>query len=100
MNYKELLCIGGPKDGQVMPIRHGVPVIAVPVLSEPDCVALTDLVTPPGPDATIDVMEYRREWLRDFDGTIYEVLLASGVTDPIRRLLVEYKPKNDSADKA
>lgn len=99
MSYKELLCIGGPKDGKMMPIRHGVAVISVPVLSEPDCVALTDLVTPPRPDATIDVMEYRREWLRDFDGTIVEVLVASGVNNPIQRLITGYKPTTDSSGK-
>lgn len=96
MDYKELLCIGGPKDGQMVSIRHNVPYVEFPVL--PDWGKPLDELS--ARDVNFEVIRYRREWLRDFDGTIYEVLLASGVTDPIRRLLVEYKPKHDSAGKA
>ena len=96
MDYKNLICIGGPKDGQVVIIRHNIPYVEF--AQQIGDVQLLEETSPR--DVSMDIIRYRREWLRDFDGTIYEVLLASGVTDPIRRLLVEYKPKTDSAGKA
>lgn len=100
MKYKELMCIGGPKDGQVIPIRDGVPVIIVPMLPPPDSVALDYLATPPRHDVIIEEVEYCRQRVTDFDGTIVEVLLASGVNNPIQRLIAGYKPTTDSAGKA
>lgn len=96
MSYKELLCIGGPKDGQMVSIRHNIPYVEF--AQSLGAVQLLEETSPR--DVSMDIIRYRREWLRDFDGTIYEVLLASGVTDPIRRLLVEYKPKTESAGEA
>lgn len=100
MGYKNLLCIGGPKDGQMIPVRDGMPLVSIPVISEPECVALTDLATPPDTAATFDVVEYRRQRVTDFDGTVVEMLLASGVNNPIQRLISGYKPKTDSAGEA
>lgn len=100
MEYKELMCIGGPKDGQVIPVRDGMKLVSFPVISEPKCVALTYLATPPDHDVTIEVVEYRRQRVTDFDGTIVDVLLASGVNNPIQQLIVGYKPTTDSAGKA
>lgn len=100
MNYKNLLCIGGPKDGQMIPISDGVPFIRVPMLQPPYSVALDYLSTPPDHDVFIEVVEYRRQRVTDFDGTFVEMLLASGVNDPIQRLIAGYKPKTDSAVEA
>lgn len=97
MSYEGLLMIGGPRDGQVMPVRDGQPFVRVPVMPAP-WASLVDSCREPG--ETFDVVEYRREWLRDFDGTIVEVLVASGVNNPIQRLIAGYKPTTDSAGEA
>lgn len=90
--------IGGPRDGQVMPVRDGIKAVNVPVFKTP-CTSVADSTGEPD-DATGDFVVYRREWLLDFDGTIVEVLVASGVNNPIQRLIAGYKPTTDSADKA
>lgn len=100
MSYKNLLCIGGPNDGQIIPNSDRMPVICVPVLTRQSYVALCDVATPPDVNMEYEVTEYRREWLRDFDGTVVNVLVASGVNNPIQRLIAGYKPTNDSAGEA
>lgn len=90
--------IGGPRDGQVMPVRDGIKSVNVPVFQTP-CTSVADYTSEPE-DTTVDMVVYRREWLRDFDGTIVEVLVASGVNNPIQRLIAGYKPKTDSAGEA
>lgn len=89
MGYKTLMCIGGPKDGLMMDVRDRQPDVRVVIPG----VALP--LDDEGAHAvnTVDaVVVYRREWLRDFDGTIVEVLVASGVNNPLQRLIAGYKP--------
>lgn len=96
MSYKELLCIGGPKDGQMVSIRHNIPYVEF--AQQIGSVQLLEETSPR--DVSMDIIRYRREWLREFDGTIVEVLVASGVNNPIQRLIAGYKPTTDSAGKA
>ena len=88
--------IGGPKDGQIISIRKGVPFICVPVLQEP-CTSVADSTGEP--DTTFEEVTYQRRWMHDIDGNAYHVLVASGVTNPMQRLIAGYKPTNDSAGK-
>lgn len=99
MSYKNLMCIGGPKDGKSIPVRDGVPVVRVQVLPPPYSV-MDYLSTPPDHEVIVEAVEYIRARVTDRDGTIVEMLLASGVNNPIQRLIAGYKPKNDSADEA
>lgn len=90
--------IGGPRDGQVMPVLDGIKAVHVPVF-QTHCTSVADGPSEPQ-DTTGHMVVYRREWLRDFDGTIVDVLLASGVNNPIQRLIAGYKPKTDNAGEA
>lgn len=96
MSYKTLLCIGGPKAGQLIDIRNGVACVEFPVL--PDFSGPIDECSSQ-PGDTFDVILYRRVTLTDIDGAPYEALVTYG-TSAIRELLVNYKPKHDRAGKA
>lgn len=91
MNYESLLCIGGSADGKMISIHKGYPFITCPVPLEP-CTSVADSTYEPG--NTFEVELYRRESLRDFDGTIVDVLVADGVKNPIQRLIAGYKPNS------
>lgn len=100
MSYKNLMFIGGPLDGQARPVHCSQRVCQAVELPPQDCVALDYSSAPPNIETNVDVIQYRREWLRDFDGTIIEVMVAGGVNNPFQRLIAGYKPKHDSAGKA
>lgn len=97
MDYESLLCIGGPKDGQRITIAKGYPFICIPAPLDP-CTSVADSTSEPSGE--FEAAVYRREYLRDFDRAIVEVLVADGVKNPFQRLIAGYKPTNDSAGKA
>lgn len=83
MDYETLLMIGGPGDGRTIDVLKAADQISVPMncLGEMDA-ALMEC------GKTI----YVKRQTVDLDGTRVTVLLASGVTNPIQRLIAGYKP--------
>lgn len=84
-------------DGKVISVLKSMPFICVPAPLQ-RCTSVDDSTDKH--DYIFKEVTYRRERMRDPDSTFIEVLVASGVTNPIQRLIAGYKPTNDSAGEA
>ena len=88
--------IGGPKDGQRIDVAAGRDYIVMP-FNEDFLSAARPISDEPPKLVELKEVIYRREWIRDFDGTMCSVLVADGSRSPIQRLIAGYNPTTDSA---